>query len=107
MSFLHTGGIFAEIGDEDCTHLVVDDQQTPVLPKDIVLPHFIVRAEVLFCLMCVKFDCSCKFCFYLIKCTNLHINMINVKLCLCICSGFGGVYKWKLVQMKGFMNIKK
>lgn len=46
MSFLHTGGIFAEIGDEDCTHLVVDDQQTPVLPKDIVLPHFIVRAEV-------------------------------------------------------------
>lgn len=46
MSFLYTGGIFAEIGDEDCTHLVVDDQQTPVLPKDIVLPHFIVRAEV-------------------------------------------------------------
>lgn len=41
------GGIFAEMGDEDCTHLVVDDQQTPVLPKDIVLPHFIVRAEVL------------------------------------------------------------
>ncbi|XP_061194759.1 protein ECT2-like isoform X2 [Saccostrea echinata] len=39
------GGIFAEIGDEDCTHLVVDDQQTPELPKDIVLPHFIVRAE--------------------------------------------------------------
>lgn len=54
MSFLYTGGIFAEIGDEDCTHLVVDDQQTPVLPKDIVLPHFIVRAEVLFCIMCVK-----------------------------------------------------
>lgn len=53
-SFRHTGGIFAEIGDEDCTHLVVDDQQTPVLPKDIVLPHFIVRAEVLFCIMCVK-----------------------------------------------------
>lgn len=54
MSFLHTGGIFAEIGDEDCTHLVVDDQQTPVLPKDIVLPHFIVRAEVLSCIMFVK-----------------------------------------------------
>lgn len=42
---VENGGIFAEIGDEDCTHLVVDDQQTPVLPKDIVLPHFIVRAE--------------------------------------------------------------
>lgn len=54
MSFLHTGGIFAEIGDEDCTHLVVDDQQTPVLPKDIVLPHFIVRAEVLSCIIFVK-----------------------------------------------------
>lgn len=42
------GGIYAEIGDEDCTHLVVDDQQTPELPKDLVLPHFIVRAEVIF-----------------------------------------------------------
>jgi hypothetical protein len=41
------GGIYAEIGDDDCTHLVVDDQQIPELSKDLVLPHFVVRAEVI------------------------------------------------------------
>ncbi|KAK3094448.1 hypothetical protein FSP39_001856 [Pinctada imbricata] len=42
---IENGGIFASLGDEDVTHLVVDEQQINDLPTDIVLPHYVIRGE--------------------------------------------------------------
>ena len=39
------GGTFASVGDEECTHLIVDEALKE-LPTDIMLPRHVVKGEV-------------------------------------------------------------
>ena len=40
-----TGGTFASVGDEECTHLIIDEALKE-LPTDIMLPRHVVKGEV-------------------------------------------------------------
>lgn len=42
---LENGGRFAEVGNQDTTHLVIDDHNVKEVPQDMELPPYIVRGE--------------------------------------------------------------
>lgn len=42
---IENGGLFAPVSDEECTHLVIDDQSMKELPTWIGLPHYVVKGE--------------------------------------------------------------
>ncbi|XP_045200186.2 protein ECT2-like isoform X2 [Mercenaria mercenaria] len=41
---IENGGTFASVGDEECTHLIIDEAVTE-LPTDIILPKHVVKGE--------------------------------------------------------------
>ena len=43
-----SGGSFSDIGSNEVTHLVVDNQNVKDVPNDLNLPPFVVRGEVSF-----------------------------------------------------------
>ncbi|XP_033759920.1 protein ECT2-like isoform X1 [Pecten maximus] len=42
---IENGGTCGTVGDDESTHLVVDDQSTKELPHSTMLPHYVVKAE--------------------------------------------------------------
>lgn len=40
-----SGGTFASVGDEECTHLIIDEALKE-LPIDVILPRHVVKGEV-------------------------------------------------------------
>lgn len=43
---LFSGGMFAPMGDEECSHLVIDDQNVKEMPTNMLLPPHVIRGEV-------------------------------------------------------------
>ncbi|KAJ8310829.1 hypothetical protein KUTeg_012694 [Tegillarca granosa] len=42
---IENGGMFAPMGDEECSHLVIDDQNVKEMPTNMLLPPQVVRGE--------------------------------------------------------------